>query len=98
MRLADEYTRKSALSGFARAAMKFGKTWDQFCKSQDFTEAEAREWQNRNLRAARAGYASEQYNMGIICLYGFGVEKTWTPPGNGWKRQPPRTMHKPKRH
>ena len=75
MRLADEYTRKSALSGFARAAMKFGKTWDQFCKSQDFTEAEAREWQNRNLRAARAGYASEQYNMGIICLYGFGVEK-----------------------
>lgn len=45
MRLADEYTRKSALSGFARAAMKFGKTWDQFCKSQDFTEAEAREWQ-----------------------------------------------------
>ena len=75
MRLADEYTRKSALSGFARAAMKFGKTWDQFCKSQDFTEAEDREWQNRNLRAARAGYASEQYNMGIICLYGFGVEK-----------------------
>ena len=75
MRLADEYTRKSALSGFARAAMKFGKTWDQFCKSQGFTEAEAREWQNRNLRAARAGYASEQYNMGIICLYGFGVEK-----------------------
>ena len=75
MRLADEYTRKSALSGFARAAMKFGKTWDQFCKCQDFTEAEATEWQNRNLRAARAGYASEQYNMGIICLYGFGVEK-----------------------
>lgn len=78
--------------------MKFGKTWDQFCKSQGFTEAEAREWQNRNLRAARAGYASEQYNMGIICLYGFGVEKTWKLPGNGWKRQPPRTMHRPKRH
>ena len=31
--------------------------------------------QNRNLRAARAGYASEQYNLGIIYQHGFGVEK-----------------------
>lgn len=73
--LADEHTKKAALMGFARAAMKFGKTWEQFCKNQDFTEAEAREWQNRNLRAARAGYASEQYNLGIIYQHGFGVEK-----------------------
>lgn len=73
--LAEECTKKAALMGFARAAMKYGRTWDQFCKNQDFTEAEAREWQERNLRAARAGYASEQYNMGMICLNGFGVEK-----------------------
>ena len=73
--LADEHTKKAALMGFARAAMKFGTTWEQFCKNQDFTEAEAREWQNRNLRAARAGYASEQYNLGIIYQHGFGVEK-----------------------
>lgn len=73
--LAEECTKKAALMGFARAAMKYGRTWEQFCKSQDFTEAEAAEWQNRNLRAARAGYASEQYNMGMIYQHGFGVEK-----------------------
>ena len=51
---------------------------EQFCKNEDFSEAEAREWHDRNLRAARAGYASEQYNLGIIYQHGFGVEKNLT--------------------
>lgn len=73
--LAEEYTRKAALAGFARAAMKYGNTWEKACKALDFNEAEATEWINRNKRAARAGYASEQYNMGIMYQHGFGVER-----------------------
>lgn len=71
--LADEYTKKAALMGFARAAMKFGETWDKACQALGFDEAEAKEWINRNQRAAQAGYASEQYNLGIMYQHGFGV-------------------------
>lgn len=73
--LADEYTRKAALLGFARAAMKYNKSLPKAFKWFHMNETEAQEWINRNRRAALAGYASEQYNMGMMYQHGFGVEK-----------------------
>ena len=37
--------------------------------------AEAKEQLNRRKRAAEEGYASEQYNMGIMYQKGFGVQQ-----------------------
>lgn len=71
--LADECTAKAALMGFARAAMHQTKTWDEFRQKRNFSEAEAKAWVTRNTRAAQAGYASEQYNLGIMYQHGFGV-------------------------
>lgn len=98
MRLADEYTRKSALSGFARAAMKFGKRGTNSARAR--TSRKRKPGNGKTGIFAPPGPATPPSNTiweSSACTDS-AWKKTWTPPGNGWKRQPPRTMHKPKRH
>lgn len=72
---ADEMHKKAAALGFVPSAMKYGATWPDASKSLGLSSAAAKEVLNRSKRAAVEGYASEQYNLGMMYQNGFGVEK-----------------------
>mgnify|MGYP000807125697 FL=1 len=55
--------------------MKYGDTWPDAARAVGLSPAEANEQLNRRKRAAEEGYASEQYNMGIMYQKGFGVQQ-----------------------
>lgn len=72
---ADEMHRKAASLGFATSAMKFGANWPDAAKTLGLTPSAAKELVSRCQRAAGEGYASEQFNLGMMYQNGFGVEK-----------------------
>lgn len=72
---ADELNRKAAAAAYAPSAMKYGDTWPDAARAVGLSPAEAKEQLNRRKRAAEEGYASEQYNMGIMYQKGFGVQQ-----------------------
>lgn len=72
---ADEMNRKAAAEGYAPSAMKYGATWPDAVRALGLSAAEAREQISRRKRAAAEGYASEQYNLGVMYQNGFGVAK-----------------------
>lgn len=72
---ADEMTRKAAASCYAVSAAKLGATWADAARALGLSSSQAREQINRCRRAAAEGYASEQYNLGIMYQNGFGVPR-----------------------
>ena len=72
---ADELNRKAAAAAYAPSAMKYGDTWPDAARAVGLSPAEAKEQLNRRKRAAEEGYASEQYNMGIMYQKGVGVQQ-----------------------
>lgn len=72
---ADEMHRKAAASAYAASAMKFGATWPDAARSLGLSAEEAREQIHVRQRAAAEGYASEQYNLGVMYQNGFGLPK-----------------------
>lgn len=72
---ADEMNRKAAAAGYAASASKFGATWPDAARALGLSPAAAREQLHLRQRAAAEGYASEQYNLGIMYQTGFGVPK-----------------------
>ncbi len=72
---ADEMNRKAAAAGYAASASKFGATWPDAARALGLSATAAREQLHMRQRAAAEGYASEQYNMGIMYHTGFGMPK-----------------------
>lgn len=74
-KLATEMHRKAGAAGYAPSASKFGATWSDAARALGLNASEAKEQLRMRHRAALEGYASEQYNMGIMYQTGFGVSK-----------------------
>ena len=72
---ADEMHRKAGAAGYAPSASKFGATWPDAARALGLSAAEAREQSRIRHRAAAEGYASEQYNLGVMYQTGFGLPK-----------------------
>jgi len=72
---AEEMHRKAGAAGYAPSASKFGAAWPDAARALGLTAAEAREQARMRRRAAEEGYASEQYNLGVMYQTGFGLPK-----------------------
>ena len=67
--------RKAGAAGYAPSASRFGAAWPDAARVLGLTAAEAREQARTRRRAAVEGYASEQYNLGVMYQTGFGLPK-----------------------
>ena len=72
---AEEMHRKAGAAGYAPSASRFGAAWPDAARVLGLTAAEAREQSRTRRRAAAEGYASEQYNLGVMYQTGFGLPK-----------------------
>ena len=72
---AEEMHRKAGAAGYAPSASRFGAAWPDAARVLGLTAAEAREQARTRRRAAVEGYASEQYNLGVMYQTGFGLPK-----------------------
>ena len=72
---AEEMHRKAGAAGYAPSASRFGAAWPDAARVLGLTAAEAREQARTRRRAAAEGYASEQYNLGVMYQTGFGLPK-----------------------
>ena len=72
---AEEMHRKAGAAGYAPSASRFGAAWPDATRVLGLTAAEAREQARTRRRAAAEGYASEQYNLGVMYQTGFGLPK-----------------------
>ena len=72
---AEEMHRKAGAAGYAPSASRFGVAWPDAVRVLGLTAAEAREQSRTRRRAAAEGYASEQYNLGVMYQTGFGLPK-----------------------
>ena len=72
---AEEMHRKAGAAGYAPSASRFGAAWPDAARVLGLTAAEAREQARTRRRAAVEGYASEQYNLGVMYQTGFGRPK-----------------------
>ncbi len=70
-----EMHKRAAMKGYALSAVKHGKTWADACRKIGMKAAAAKNAVHRCKRAAAEGYASEQYNLGVMYKNGFGVPK-----------------------
>lgn len=68
---AEEMHRKAGAAGYAPSASRFGAAWPDAARVLGLTAAEAREQSRTRRRAAAEGYASEQYNLGVMYQTGF---------------------------
>ncbi len=75
LKLAKEMNEKAMRKGYALSAVKFGKTWADACRKVGMNAPMAKAAVHRCKRAADEGYASEQYNLGMMYNHGFGVPK-----------------------
>ena len=75
---AEEMHRKAGAAGYAPSASRFGAAWPDAARVLGLTAAEAREQSRTRRRAAAEGYASEQYNLGVMYQTGFGLPKDMT--------------------
>ncbi len=73
LKAAKEMNLKAMKKGYALSAVKFGKTWADACRKVGMRAAVAKAAVHRCKRAAAEGYASEQYNLGMMYNHGFGV-------------------------
>lgn len=72
---AAEMHRKAGAAGYAPSASRFGASWSDAARALGLTAAEARGLARTRRRAAVEGYASEQYNLGVMYQTGFGLPK-----------------------
>lgn len=72
---AEEMHRKAGAAGYIPSAMKFGAAWTEAARALGLSAAEARVQSRIRHRAAAEGYASEQYNLGVMYQTGFGLPK-----------------------
>ena len=94
---AEEMHRKAGAAGYAPSASRFGAAWPDAARVLGLTAAEAREQSRTRRRAAAEGYASEQYNLGVMYQTGFGpASRTWSKPGNGSRKRRTRATCGPK--
>ncbi len=75
LKASKEMHKKAAMKGYALSAVKHGKTWPDACRKIGMKAAMAKNAIHRCKRAAAEGYASEQYNLGVMYKNGFGVPK-----------------------
>lgn len=72
---AEEMHRKAGAAGYAPSASRFGAAWPDAARALGLTAEEARVQARMRRRAAAEGYASEQYNLGVMYQTGFGLPK-----------------------